>query len=235
MNGLPNSVLRNSEAFQVASNSAQFYGDRILQLSKQNEKYFNELKGIQGDIDALLAGGTFEIEEKTQRKLNKEKFRELTLRKEIKELKEKPFTPTAPGEMSISAQIAARERELELSTENQQNIRDEADFLRQEKIVALDEYNAKLEEGGKSQQEFVAKDIEDFKKKLSNLDTEIERMSDINLLISENSKAMAKDEAVLANTLEIQKGITKELRKQVEYAREMLGGPNMSVEELELD
>jgi hypothetical protein len=221
MNGLPNSVLRNSEAFQVASNSAQFYADRILQLSKQNEKYFNELKGIQGDIDALLAGGTLEIEAAKQRELNKEKLRELELRKEIKELQDAPFTPTADGETSIAAQISARERELELSLQNQQSIRDEADLIRQQKIVVLDEANEKAEKAGRTQSEFLAKDIEDLQTKVDKLDDQLVRMKEIETITLNNTQAMKQDEITLNNILETRKKITEELREQVEYAREL--------------
>jgi hypothetical protein len=229
VDGLPNAMLRNSEAFQIASNNAKFFSDNILQLTESNKKYYDELKGIRADIDSFLGGGQLEIEAEKQRELNKEKLVELNLKKEIAELAAQPFAPTAVGEQSLSSQIANKERELELNLLNQQAIRDESELIRAEKLVLLDEAAKKVEESGESQSKYLAKDIDDLQTKVGQLDPQIVRMQEIEKIMLDNSALIEIDKTNVANTLETQKEITEQLREQHRIRSEMITGGDGSL------
>ena len=186
---------------------AQDYADFIFALTEDSREASTEIKALRNELENLATGSVplTKDERDIQDQIEREKLKQLRLK--------------AERDQTLPEGFAPEDVQIERSEDRVEQLRQEADLIRQEKVVAQQEFRDELEKSGQIEANYIADNLESlrekFKEQKTALEDEIDRRADIEL-------ALDNVQTKLQNNLEKQQEINSAIREEIRLRREAI-------------
>jgi hypothetical protein len=211
-----------SSEYQAAADSAGFYADQVIRLTKEQTDLNTSLKASQDALMSLLQGGLTEEQEQKQTQLNKLKLEELRIQKDLQGVSGAATISGSSFEIHDKDKyntMIEKQKEMKKNLDEQKAIQLELNILAADQKVKLDEREQTLEDTGKILKDTIAANNTEI---LSNIEKEVENYDTIKASLSETNLRLIENGEAMKTNREEQDKIVEGVRKEYEYRKLML-------------